>query len=827
MPGEVISQPGGAGGESGSSGPTQSQDRSASNFEPSQDEQTVVKNWLLRVGRAESRQDTKTWREDLDRLRRYERGEQTIDDKKSRTNMVFSTIAAMMPDLYAKNPMIAVTPTDAVPQANMGTVKRFAATGEKVVRKMLVEEGRLKKRAKANIRSACATSYGVLKMVYQKEYRGDPLVVRRIEDSQDNLARVEALIRQLKKTDDPAKLAQQRDELHANLQALSSGNEVRIFKGFVVDRMKSEDFLVLDDNVDEFDEYVDARALGHKIWMTVAQARQLFNMEPHGATKYGRPRTDDTQKTDDTPGDEQFICVIEVWDKENGVVRTVAKGMNRWLREPYAPQNVSQRWYPFFVLGFNLLESRWRPLSDIELLASLQDEYDRTRQNFADVREKAVPVLVFRKGGNLTEDDVKNLTDRKNKDTIGVEGNPAAPISQDIAWFQGANIDPAAYDVSLIRNDMDLVSGRSDASRANLIKPKTATEAEIMQDAMQSRVGERRDTHEDLLSDLGEAALEIALQDLSIDEVKELAGEDAEWPKTPQGAEEVFRMVSVKVRAGSSGRPNQQREREQWATLMPVIKDTMQQVAELRLNGNYDMADATLELLRETLRRYDEHLDLDSIIPPMEKDEAGNPIAQQQAAVELAKVRQELTQCQEDLAKCQQDLQAAKTGEAAKVRAAELAADQEAREALRKANEQAAEEEKQRQDAQAEAARLNALKIAQEEAKAEAERTRQAELKAKDELERARMDKEFDLEKKKIEAREASAVEIARINAEAKAEGGEGGKGTDDVQKGLAQLLEQFQEFIEADRVPEYGPDGMPTRVRIVPKKRKTSETAH
>jgi hypothetical protein len=72
-------------------------------------------------------------------------------------------------------------------------MKKLRADREKVLHKMLVEEGRLKKRAKANIRSACTTSIGVLKMVYQKEYRGDPLIIHRIEDTQDNLAKIEAL----------------------------------------------------------------------------------------------------------------------------------------------------------------------------------------------------------------------------------------------------------------------------------------------------------------------------------------------------------------------------------------------------------------------------------------------------------------------------------------------------------------------------------------------------------------------------------------------------------------------------------------------------------
>jgi hypothetical protein len=134
----------------------QSSDRTAANFEPTEDEKKVVGDWLKRVTRAEDEPKFKEWRENLDKLRRYERGGQTVDDKKCRTNMVFATIAAMMPELYAKNPTIAVTPTDAVPDPELGKVKKFCATAEKVVRKMLVEEGKLKKRAKANIRAARA-----------------------------------------------------------------------------------------------------------------------------------------------------------------------------------------------------------------------------------------------------------------------------------------------------------------------------------------------------------------------------------------------------------------------------------------------------------------------------------------------------------------------------------------------------------------------------------------------------------------------------------------------------------------------------------------------
>jgi hypothetical protein len=96
-------------------------------------------------------------------------------------------------------------------------------------------------------------------------------------------------------------------------------------------------------------------------------------------------------------------------------------------------------------------------------------------------------------------------------------------------------------------------------------------------------------------------------------------------------------------------------------------------------------------------------------------------VAQQQAAMELVQTKQALQQCQEELAKCQQDLQAAKSGEAAKVREAELDAEQEAREASRKAASRRWRPSASRRTQQAEAERDNALKIAQE-----AHRARQA-----------------------------------------------------------------------------------------------------
>jgi hypothetical protein len=94
-------------------------------------------------------------------------------------------------------------------------------------------------------------------MVYQKSLHGDPLVVRRIQDTQDNLAKVELLAKNIKRAT-TSRNRQAARRAPAQLEGLKSGNELKIFKGFVIDRVRSEDFLILDDSIAEFDEYVDA-----------------------------------------------------------------------------------------------------------------------------------------------------------------------------------------------------------------------------------------------------------------------------------------------------------------------------------------------------------------------------------------------------------------------------------------------------------------------------------------------------------------------------------------------------------------------------------------
>jgi membrane protein involved in colicin uptake len=194
------------------------------------------------------------------------------------------------------------------------------------------------------------------------------------------------------------------------------------------------------------------------------------------------------------------------------------------------------------------------------------------------------------------------------------------------------------------------------------------------------------------------------------------------------------------VRAGSSGKPNAQQDREQWGKIMPIVSEAMEKVATLRLNGQFDMADAVIALLRETLKRFEENLDVDALIPPVKKDENGQPIAQQQAIIENQKMKQQLEELQQNLEECQQLLQKAQAGEQSK--AAKVEADK----AIALAQEQArAQEESSAAD------RASDERIAEEETtrfeaqqKAEAERATAAAEQARCAAEDAQHEREVD-----------------------------------------------------------------------------------
>jgi hypothetical protein len=74
-------------------------------------------------------------------------------------------------------------------------------------------------------------------------------------------------------------------------------------------------------------------------------------------------------------------------------------------------------------------------------------------------------------------------------------------------------------------------------------------------------------------------------------------------------------LLTIEIRAGSSGKPNTAAERQSWATLLPMLQSGISMIGQLRQSSPADVADCYEQLLRTTADRSGERLDVDSLIP--------------------------------------------------------------------------------------------------------------------------------------------------------------------------------------------------------------------
>jgi hypothetical protein len=602
----------------------------------------LAQDWRKRIEAALERHKDQFAR--FERNRRLLRGLSDPDNVKSpkiRANLYFANLATMRPQVYAKDPEFSITPTDAVPAAKLEAVKRFGRAGEAVLKKVLVKDAKLKKRAKRILTSAYTTSVGWWKCVWQEDKRRDPIIENQLKDTQDNLQRIRQLRAQL---DDP-QLVGEHDlteaKLTQTLEGLQAQAEVVYAQGFALDFVLSEDIVILDPSVRELGDYERASAIAHRIWMTGDKYHQTFGYKPGKGTK---TFVETAGKIGETSGDAAapLYCVWEIWEQDSNRIFHVCDGEEGFCDAPSSPDWTGKRWYPFFGFCFNEIDGTFYPLSDVELTEPLVTEYNEARDDLVKDRRDARPFVLVRKGGSLTDKDIKNIVNRQGGDTITVEGIPGKPLSDDVAPVNLGKIDGAVYDTAPARQDIEQIIGGGDAARGSILKAKTATEAEILSQGLRSRSGERQDSMEDLLSELGEYALQVCLRKLSPAEVAKIAGEEAaqSWPV--MDTEDVFDLIQVEVKGGSTGKPDRLQEQDRWTKLLPVIEKTIERVSELRTSGQDELAQTLIELTRETLRRFEEKLDIEQYLPEPSEDgqDPGRAIAENAA---LKAKLQELT----------------------------------------------------------------------------------------------------------------------------------------------------------------------------------------
>jgi len=615
-------------------GPDQPSSESGELLKPEDDE--LAKKWAERIRAAR-----KHWEKLHARIQHNRKTiagfnwQQKPDSREfvdTRANLIFSTAQATLPNIYARNPDVSVTGT-----WRHGDVRLFCETLETVLSRQM-RDAHLKKRMKMTVLGALIEYFGVLKVTYQRDLRTDPAIIQRINDTQDNIERLEGLVQSLDDADARSNAELHKRELEQMLAGLSQRSEVVAAEGLVIDRVLPENLLI-DPAVVEFDDYENADWIAQIVPMTRGAAKARYKVDLTGAKSYEGFNVMDAQSGKFGGGlmggtskgtDEEQICIIEIWDRQSQLVYTMADGTSFFCREAFSVQTVGQRWYPFFLLPYAVLPGQFVAPCLVDLTEKLQSEHNETRDKFAAHRNLNKPGWVA--ASDLSGKSIKRHIDAEIGEVVLID-TEGRPLNQTIMPRPSLPINPVEYDTGPIRQDWEQVTGLQDAARSSVIQPKTATEASIMQHSLSGRTGEFQDKQEDMLTAMSQYAAEVLLQNLNPVQVARYTGPNVEavvdpvtgqvieparqafdWPELTR--DQIFEMVEVSIVAGTTGAPDKIQTQEIWARVLPLIQPLIMTIMQMAVQGiDFKPLEA---LLRETLARLDDRIDVDQFLPQMQ-----------------------------------------------------------------------------------------------------------------------------------------------------------------------------------------------------------------
>lgn len=466
---------------------------------------------------------------------------------------------------------------------------------------------------KTVVRRACTTGVGYIEVGFQRTYGPRQGLNEQLSDARARLDHLQHLSEELfegELGEDTAEMY----ELQASIRALQEEPDVVLREGLVFDAPMSTR-VIPDKLCRQLVGFVGARHVTMEYLFTRDQVEEMFPGVDIGdgfrgysldgdASEYRSEYDYQTEKrfiTEDYfDGSERkkqgsdLICVWKHYDKMSGLVYYVADGYKYFLREPAPPDVFVETFWPVFALTFNGVENETElfPPSDVGLLRPMQDEHNRSRQGKREHRIAARPRWAGTRG-TLEDTDLERIEAAKPFETILLDKNQETSIKQLLEPFPVPGVDPNLYDTNETDRDMELAVG-TNASQLGGVSKATATESAIAASSSASADNSSIDDLDNFLTTVARAAGQVLLREMSADVVQRIVGPGAVWPELT--LQEISDELYLEVEAGSTGKPNQAVEINNWKALLPML---------VQMPG----IEPTW-LARETLRRLDDRLDL-------------------------------------------------------------------------------------------------------------------------------------------------------------------------------------------------------------------------
>lgn len=443
------------------------------------------------------------------------------------------------------------------------------------------QKPRLKPLMKSFVRRAKTCSVAYLMLGFQREYGElSPDETAELSDARNKLAEYQRRIDDY--VDKEIGQSMHQDEVF-ELQTLIADLEMkenRILREGPKFMFPRSTEIIIDPRCTQLMGFIGAGWIAREFHKTSDEIQKIYGVDlknqytpysEHGkgemAEYHRRAESDDSNSDDKKTG---LVCIWEVYNKELGQTFTIADGYCGYLVSPKEPDYWMEGFWPVFALTFNDVESEDKlyPPSDVHMLKHVQAEYNRSREYRRLHREANKPKYAAVKG-RLSEKDKEKLSNAPAHAVIEFEslGN-GEKIADLVQRFESVPIDPALYETNSEMEDVLRIVGAQEANIGGT-SGVTATESSIAEGGRMTSLASNVDDLDEFLTDVFGALGQLLIMELSQETVVEIAGRGSIWPEMDR--ETVVKQLYLKVRAGSSGRPNKAAELANMERGMPYI----------------------------------------------------------------------------------------------------------------------------------------------------------------------------------------------------------------------------------------------------------------
>jgi len=457
----------------------------------------------------------------------------------------------------------------------------------------IIETQNIKTHMKQLVRRTCVTGVGFVKIGYQRVMARRPEDVEKLTDITEQVKTLDRLEQDLK-DDKFDNNSAKRAQLDLLKKELLEKDDIIIDEGIVFDFPQSQNIIV-DTRCRQLQGFIGAEWVAQEFILTSDEIKEVYGVDL--GTSF--TRQENKYSGSDEKSEADLAKVWEIYSKRDGLKYVIADGYPDFLVEPGCPEIKLKRFWPFFLLAFNEVESDRDiyPPSDVRLIKPIQMEYNLARQRLREHRNANRPLYVT-PVGMLSEGDVKKLMDRQPNEVIQLMSlQPGQAVNQLLQPVQPIQIDPSLYDTSMFMEDLFRVVGSQEANLGGGTG-NTATEVSVAESSRMSSMGSNVDDLDEFLTELARAAGAVMLTLMDPATATKIAGPGAAWPTLSSQA--VAEELLLEIEAGSSGRPNKAADIAAFERLAPLL---------IQIPG----IDPTW-LAKEAIKRMDDGLDMSEAV---------------------------------------------------------------------------------------------------------------------------------------------------------------------------------------------------------------------